>query len=245
MQTILIDDEQKAIDALTSDIHQWCPQLEIVASCTSGKEAWKTIHKHRPELVFLDIDMPQMTGFDLLKKFDTIFFDVIFCTAHSQYAIDAFRISAVVDYLLKPIKKEHLLEAVSRVQSRRTRGLSSDHFEVLLDNLRGHQKIALRSGDGFDFIAIDQIVYCQSDGNYITLFLSDDTRKMYSVYTMKYLEERLSSSLFCRIHQSYLVNLNYIDQFDWREGFVLLQNGEKLPVSRGGKGELRRRMGVW
>ena len=242
IKAILIDDEPSNLKTLQNDLTIYCPTVQIVASCPSGKEGLINIHKHKPDLIFLDIDMPNMTGLEMLQCLETIYFDVIFTTAHQQFAAAAFRISSVVDYLLKPIKKDHLIEAVQRVTQKNNKGISSQNLKIIENNYySSNQIIHLRASNGLDFIQINEVLYASSEGNYITIYLHDKGKtpnSPYCSFTLSYLERELPQSIFCRIHQSYLININYAINYDRAEKYVEMVNGKKLPVSNGGKGKL-------
>lgn len=246
IKSILIDDEPNALRALEIDLTTHFPQVVILKKCTSATEGLQAIKDLRPQLVFLDIDMPDINGFELLNTLENIFFDVIFCTGFSKYAVDAFHISEVVHYITKPIQLTHLKEAILRVETKPHPGISKVHFDILIDNLKSPSKISLRGGDGTDFITIRDILYCQSDGNYITVFMRGTLNKKntYSTFTLKNLEERLPQNMFCRIHQSYLINLNHVTNFQKGTGQLTLDHNKHLPVSRSGKIELIRKMNL-
>lgn len=240
LNAILIDDEPPALQALESDLNKHCPQVRIIKKCTSAQQGLIAINDNNPDLVFLDVDMPVMNGFGLLQKFERIKFNVVFCTSYRKFAIDAFRISAVVDYLTKPIDSSQLIEAVRRAESKTVRGINKQHLAVLIENLNQVSKIALRGSKGLDFIDIRNIIYCKSEGNYVTVFLQNHPKKKitYSTFTLKSIEERLPYNGFCRINQSLLVNIDYIVHFNRGESFILLANQLKLPVSKIGKSSL-------
>jgi two-component system LytT family response regulator len=242
LKAILIDDEPECLRSLAFDIGQQCPGVEIVAQCDNGKEAIKAIHALTPDVLFLDIDMPFINGFDLLEMVPDVDFEVIFTTAHDKYAIQAFRISAV-DYLLKPIDTDALKLAVEKVRLLRTKGSSSREISFLIQQLKDLEnnnvrKIALPTFDGLEFIHMDDILYCQSDGAYSNVFFTDGN-KMYISKTLRYLEDALCNFHFFRVHNSYIVNLNHVSKYSKTDGgLLILSNGEKVRVSRSKKDEL-------
>jgi two-component system LytT family response regulator len=242
LKAILIDDEPECLRSLAFDIGQQCPGVEIVAQCDNGKEAIKAIHALTPDVLFLDIDMPFINGFDLLEMVPDVDFEVIFTTAHDKYAIQAFRISAV-DYLLKPIDTDALKLAVEKVRLLRTKGSSSRQISFLIQQLKDLEnnnvrKIALPTFDGLEFIHMDDILYCQSDGAYSNVFFTDGN-KMYISKTLRYLEDALCNFHFFRVHNSYIVNLNHVSKYSKTDGgLLILSNGEKVRVSRSKKDEL-------
>jgi two-component system LytT family response regulator len=242
LKAILIDDEPECLRSLAFDIGQQCPGVEIVAQCDNGKEAIKAIHALTPDVLFLDIDMPFINGFDLLEMVPDVDFEDIFTTAHDKYAIQAFRISAV-DYLLKPIDTDALKLAVEKVRLLRTKGSSSRQISFLIQQLKDLEnnnvrKIALPTFDGLEFIHMDDILYCQSDGAYSNVYFTDGN-KMYISKTLRYLEDALCNNHFFRVHNSYIVNLNHVSKYSKTDGgLLILSNGEKVRVSRSKKDEL-------
>lgn len=242
LRAILIDDEPECLRSLAYDLEQHCPGMEIVAQCDNGKEAIKAIHALDPDVLFLDIDMPFINGFDLLEMVPDVDFEVIFTTAHDKYAIQAFRISAV-DYLLKPIDTDALKLAVEKVRILREKGNSSRQIGFLIQQLKDLEnnnvrKIALPTFDGLEFIDMDDILYCQSDGAYSYVHFTDGS-KLYISKTLRYLEDALCNFHFFRVHNSYIVNLNHVKKYSKTDGGLLvLSNGEKVRVSRSKKDEL-------
>jgi len=242
LRAILIDDEPECLRSLAHDLGQHCPGIEIVAQCDNGKEAIKEIHTHHPDVLFLDIDMPYINGFDLLEMVPNAEFEVIFTTAYDKYAIQAFRISAV-DYLLKPIDIEALKEAVEKVRILREKGNSSRQIGFLIQQLKDLEsnnvrKVALPTFDGLEFIHMDDILYCQSDGAYSNVYFTDGS-KLYISKTLRYLEDALCNFHFFRVHNSYIVNLNHVKKYSKTDGGLLvMSNGERVRVSRSKKDEL-------
>ena len=238
IHAILIDDEVHALDALQILLAEYCPQVNIVAMCRSGSEAIGKIQELNPQLLFVDIEMPHMTGFELLSRVKGHEFEVIFTTAYNQYAINAIRIEAM-DYLLKPIDEEELIRAVKRAEERIRERISSKQIDVLLTNIKGvtneFQKLAIPTLEGLNFVNISEICYCSGDGNYTHIVTSTGEKYLISK-TLKETEEMLSHPAFFRTHQSYLVNLNYIKQyFRGSGGQLVLQDGTTIQVARSRK----------
>jgi two-component system LytT family response regulator len=242
LRAILIDDEPECLRSLAHDLAQHCPGVEIVAQCASGKDAIKEIHTLKPDVLFLDIDMPYINGFDLLEMVPDSDFEVIFTTAYDKYAIQAFRISAV-DYLLKPIETDALRDAVEKVRILREKGNAPKQINFLIQQIKDLEnnnvrKIALPTFDGLVFIHMDDILYCQSDGAYSHVFFVDGS-KMYISKTLRYLEDALCNFHFFRVHNSYIVNLNHVKKYSKTDGgLIIMSNGEKVRVSRSKKDEL-------
>jgi len=242
LKAILIDDEPECLKSLAHDLNTHCPGVQIAAQCKSGKEGIKAINTEHPDVVFLDIDMPYINGFDLLEMVPNVDFEVIFTTAYDKYALQAFRISAV-DYLLKPIDTSALTEAVNKVRILRERGNTPKQINFLIQQIKDLEsnnvkKIALPTFDGLEFINLDEILYCQSDGAYSNVFFTDGS-KLYISKTLRYLEDALCNFHFFRVHNSYIVNLNHVKKYTKTDGgLLILSNGEKVRVSRSKKDEL-------
>jgi len=232
---IIIDDELNASEFLSKLIKRYfSKKIIVVDRCSSIKEAIKAINYHKPELVFLDIQMPEENGFELFKYFDTINFQVIFTTAYKNFAIDAIRYSAL-DYLLKPINYIDLLSALRRFEKRKKLLDQKDKFELLLENLStdnsSFNKIALPTQTGYELIKLNSILYCKSDSNYCIVYCVDGKEYLISK-TLKYVEELIIEDYFIRTHKSYLVNLNYVVKYDKGDELkITLSNGEQVPVS--------------
>src|SRR5687767_14508709 len=212
IKAILIDDEVHCVETLSLLINEYCPEVQIMERCKSAKDGLAAVKKHDPALVFLDIEMPAMNGFEMLEQFPEIPFAVIFTTSYDQYAIKAIRFSAL-DYLLKPIDPKELIVGVQKIQAQKNLP-SAEQFEMLLKQVHhkgtGFQKIAIPTVEGFELIPAEQIVHCEADDNYTHLFLKNKTR-ITACRTLKEMEEQLQEfSFFIRVHHSYLVNLNEV-----------------------------------
>ncbi|MBK6634920.1 MAG: response regulator transcription factor [Chitinophagaceae bacterium] len=246
IRSIVIDDEQHCVRSLLSDLQQHCPAVEVVDACSSAKEGMMAIKKLDPDLVFLDVEMPWMNGFEMLEVLGDINFSIIFTTAHDAFAAKAFRISAV-DYLLKPIDAGDLKAAVQKVERKMDEGSSMQHISNLLRNMRQSstgQKIALPQREGYEFVDISSIIYCTAEGAYTKVFI-EEKKPMLISRTLGDVEELLSPDMFQRIHHSTVVNVAYISQFLRTDGgSVVLKNGEKLSVSKAKKEMLMARLGL-
>lgn len=232
LKAIIVDDEKPSREALANYIFEFCSQVEIVAECPSAKSAFKSITQHNPQLVFLDIEMPRGNGFDLLKMFRNVPFKVIFVTAFSDYAIQAFRVSAA-DYLMKPVKVSELIEAVGKVQRELDRDDSYQIIHALLSNLESPSgesgKLVIPDQKGFQVINTPDIVFCKADG-YCTTFHLGDHSVICSSKNLKYYEELLPVSMFMRVHHSFLVNITQVTGYT-NHGEILLKNGGICPLS--------------
>ena len=246
IRSIIIDDEQHCVRALLTDLQQHCPLIEVLDSCYSAKEGIMAIKKLNPDLIFLDVEMPWMNGFEMLEILGEIKFSIIFTTAHDEFAAKAFRISAV-DYLLKPIDAVDLKTAVQKVEMKMEEGTSLHHISNLLRNMRQpsvEQKIALPQREGYEFVNVSSILYCNAEGAYTKIFI-EGKKTMLISRTLGDVEELLPPEMFQRIHHSTLVNVTFISQFLRTDGgYVVLKNGEKLSVSKAKKEMLMARLGL-
>ena len=246
IRSIIIDDEQHCVRALLNDLQKYCPSIEVLDTCNSAKEGMLSIKKHRPDLIFLDVEMPWMNGFEMLELLGDLNSSIIFTTAHDEFAAKAFRISAV-DYLLKPVDANDLKIAVQKVERKMSEGGSLEHITNLLRNIKqpsGEQKIALPQREGYEFVEVSSILYCQAEGAYTKVIL-ENKRSMLISRALGDVEELLPQEIFQRIHHSSLVNVSYISQFLRTDGgYVVLGNGEKLAVSKSKKDSLMQRLGL-
>lgn len=238
MKVAILDDEVHCVEGLVLNLSQLFPTAEIVYKGTRPLEAIDALKKVKVDLLFLDVEMPGMTGFEFLEHMTPMNFDVIFTTAYSQYAIKAFKAKAV-NYLLKPLDESELEEAVNRWCESRKREATSQNLEDLLEYLKKEgslrNKIAVPVSDGYEFIEIDEILYCQSQNNYTFLFLKDNKKVILSK-TLKEFELLLEKYYFLRIHKSFLINPNYIKKYNRNDGgYLIMTNGEAIPVSRNRK----------
>lgn len=242
LRAILIDDEPECLNSLTFDLEQHCPEVQILAQCPGGKEGIKAIHQYKPDLVFLDIDMPFINGFDLIEMVPNIDFAIIFTTAYDKYALQAFRISAV-DYLLKPIDPDALKQAIQKARLLNEKENTQRQINFLIQQLKDLEnntvkKVALPTFDGLELINLSDILYCKSDGAYSYVFMTDGG-KLYIAKTLRYLEDALCDFHFFRVHNSFIVNLHYVKKYSKSDGgLLMMNNGDQVKVSRSKKDEL-------
>lgn len=233
---ILIDDEKNALEVLEWQLKNFCTDVQVLAMCTSADEAVTAIIQLQPQLIFLDIEMPVKSGFEVLHAFQQPRFDVIFTTAYNQFAIKAFKYAAF-DYLLKPIDAADLKAAIERFKNRKTT-LTTQQLEVLMNHMGKvppPEKIALNTADGMMFIKPDQIIRCESQSNYTKIYLTTQ-QKVTIAKTLKDVEETLQEYHFYRIHNSHLINLQHIEKFVKADGgYVLMTDGEHITVARNRK----------
>jgi len=246
ISAVIVDDEQHCVDSLVIDLSKHCPNVEVTARCNSAKEGILAIRKLRPQLIFLDVEMPWMNGFEMLEMMERIDFCIIFTTAYDKFAARAFRISAV-DYLLKPIDAAELKAAVQKVEQKLLSSSGVLNVQNLLQNLRQpshEQKIALPNRDGYEFAQLNDILYCSADGAYTKVIFSNKHALLIS-RTLGDIEEMLPQEIFCRIHHSTIVNINAVTHYIRTDGgYVLMNNGGKLMVSKARKEFLLEKLGL-
>jgi len=232
MKTIIIDDERRARMNLSILLEEYCPQVNVVASCENLPEGVKAIRRLKPDLVLLDIEMPGHSGLELLDFFDEseVDFSIVFTTAYNEYAIQAFKISAI-DYLLKPINPEELVRAIARVEKHKLR---VESYKTLKTNIQDEkfEKIAVPSGNLLLFLNLCDIMYIKGEGAYSEVFLADKTKHTVSRNLKNFEEIICVHPSFVRAHKSYIANLDYVIAYNKSDGGSLdLQNGFQIPVS--------------
>lgn len=245
LKAIIVDDELKARENLQILLQDFVQSVEVAALCQNISEAIEAVKLHSPEIVFLDIQLQRESGFDLLTKLKEINFEVIFTTAYTEYAIKAFKFSAI-DYLLKPIDIEDLKKSVSRVEKRVGNNMTSRLTE-LVQNLKfgsnENFKIALPTLEGLVFVKVNDIVYCEASSNYTQIFTLEG--KYLVSKTLKEYDDLLSDHNFFRIHNSYLININSIKKYVKGDGgYVVLNNNISLDVSKRKKEAFLNKIGV-
>lgn len=241
MRTIIIDDEEKARKTIMGFLAMSCKEIEIVAQAESVETGLKAIREFQPELVLLDINMPDGTGFDLLKLIGNFSFKLIFVTAYEEYAVKAFKFSAI-DYILKPINPTELIEAVEKARQlfdKENFELRYKAFIANYDNkLKSDKKLVLKTSESIFMIEVKDIIRCEADGSYTTFYLND-CRKILVSKNLKEYEDMLTELNFFRAHHSHLVNLNYMQSFEKRDGgYILMKDKSMVPVSTRRKDEL-------
>lgn len=232
---IIIDDEKNARETLSKIIERYLnTKIKILYAADSVKEGVFAINKYNPDIVFLDIEMPEENGFKLFEYFDIFNFEVIFTTAYKQYAIDAIKFAAL-DYLLKPINFIDLRDVLTRLEKKQNKSSNTVQIEAFLNNLNtdsgNFNKIALPTLDGFQLEKVNNIVYCQAEENYCKIF-TNRNEVILVARTLKNIDALLPEEIFFRIHKSYLVNMNYIKSYSKSEGYkIILDNGTELDVA--------------
>jgi two-component system LytT family response regulator len=238
IKAIIVDDEQHCIDALQTMLQKKCPGVHVTGAAKSVRDAKGLVDELQPDLVFLDVEMPYQNGFELLKLFEKVNFDVIFTTAYEQYALKAIKFNAL-DYLLKPFSVKELQDALEKFREKKANRLKDSGvspIDVFLQNMKTlqqtHKKIALPTINGLVFMPVQNIVRCESTGNYTRIFFTDKKNLMVS-RPLKEFEELLSDVDFFRVHNSHLINMQQMQSYIQGEGgFALMSDGTQVEVSR-------------
>lgn len=238
LKTIIIDDEQDAVDFIRTIIGEYCPSLEVIGHAHNIVQGFQVIKENKPDLVFLDVEMPNGTGFDLLTRFPEKEFDVIFITAFNHYAIKAIKFSAV-DYILKPININEFVEAVSKVIKKRSEKTSNsnDGLKILLENLRtpSPSRLAIPTSEGMEYLNPKDIIRIEADRSYSWFYLNSNRKFLVSKH-LKEFQELLGERNFFRSHNSHLVNLRFVKKFIRKEGgYIEMHDGSIVPISRSKK----------
>ncbi|WP_276374589.1 LytTR family DNA-binding domain-containing protein [Chryseolinea sp. H1M3-3] len=238
INAILIDDEKDGLEDLKEAIEKYCPEISVSCACSNPLEGLEAIKQSKPDLVFLDVQMPGMSGFELLEKLSSVSFDVIFVSAFDRYAIKAIKFSAL-DYLLKPVDVDELVRAITRVKERK----SQNNFSVqsALHNAQHKSgsidRVAVPSAEGIDFFDVRDIVFCKADSCYTMIYLTNRKTKLVT-RVLKDFEDLLSESGFCRVHNSFLINLRHVKRYVRGEGgYVILTDDHHVDISRRRKDE--------
>ncbi|MFK7799730.1 MAG: LytR/AlgR family response regulator transcription factor [Aureispira sp.] len=234
MYTLIVDDEVRARETITQLIQLFCPQITEVAEADSVKTAVQSIQRRKPDVLLLDIHLGVGTGFDVLKQLKAKDLNVIFITAYDEYAVKAFKVSAI-DYLLKPIDPDDFVEAIEKAHQKVIKDSLAARIDLFLHNISHKEtaitKITLNTADSFHIVGVDTIVYCQADKNYTTFYLTDQNPILVSKNLREY-EELLPSTTFIRSHQSYLVNLQHVIRYEKGEkNHLVTTNDWTVPIS--------------
>ncbi len=240
LHAIIIDDEMHCIQTLHEKIKIYCPDIEVQNSFNKPTEALAYLQMHTPDVVFMDIEMPGMTGFALLEKLGVVQFKLVFTTAFDQFAVKAIKFSAF-DYLLKPIDKNELIELSQKLAETKKTSEGNEQLQVLMQQLQNPQtdqvKISIPSANGIIFPYVKDIIRVESSSNYSMLFFADG-KKITVSKTLKEFEDMLVQHHFYRVHNSHLINLKKITRYDKTDGGVIeMENGEIVEISRRRKDE--------
>jgi len=242
LRAILVDDEINSLQNLQQKLKEFCPAIQVIVTAQQPEEAILFIHHYKPDVVFLDIEMPRMNGFKLVDELEEVDFEIVFVTAYNHYAVDAIRISAF-DYLIKPVGVKELQTCVDRLlenRIRKTRERLTILKQGFSEKKSQDEKIAVRTNDGLEFFDIKNIIRIESENNQTFVVLSDG-QKISVAMQMRDLEEILVKYRFFRIHTAHLVNLSHIRKYkDGEGGEVIMQNGDTLHVSKRKKEEFQK-----
>lgn len=233
IKALIIEDEPGNVRIFKNLIKTYCPQVEIIGEADTVDKAYTLIQKSKPELVFLDIEIPGGNAFTLLDRLKPINFEIIFVSAYDNYTLKAIKYSAL-DYILKPVNIEELISAVNKVAEKINTHQLQQRFENLINNIttskKSLQSLAVPANFGYEFIVINNIIRCEAKGKY-TYFHMNDGRKIISVKNLKEYEEMLSSEIFFRLHHAHLINVNFIKRFHKAKGIVEMKDGMKIPLA--------------
>ncbi|MCW5908515.1 MAG: response regulator transcription factor [Chitinophagales bacterium] len=236
IKSILIDDEPAGLKTLQLLLQKHCPQVEVLTTFSDPKRAVKEVGKNEADLIFLDIEMPGMSGFDFLQKAKDYTGKVIFVTAHSQYALRAFKFSAL-DYLLKPVEPEELKAAITKIVKTPAEQPEKNDLKLLAENLRllaqpAAKKIAVSTSDSIEIIALDEVEFMKSDRNY-TIIKRTGKKELLTARSLKDFDDSLSGADFIRVHSSYLININKVNRYVRKDGgYIEMSDGTQVPLSR-------------
>ncbi len=247
INAIIIDDEKDGAEVLQFLIKQNCPQVNILYIEHSVESAISSIQHKKPDLIFLDIEMPTGTGFDVIQHTREIGYETIFITAYEHYAIKAFKTNAI-DYLLKPIDVDELMNAVNNAVKRISSSSKNNNAAIeslILNAIQKNKKISIPSQEGILWVDLDDIIRLEAESNYTHVHIKGK-KKMMIAKTLKSFEEQLSNTMFCRIHSAHLINLNEIEKYIKGDGgIVVLKDGANIPVSRANKTELLTKLNLY
>ncbi len=240
IKAILVDDELSSLQNLLKKIEEFCPDVTVIAMAQKPEEAMLLIKHHKPDVIFLDIEMPKMSGFRMLEELGECEFEIIFTTAYNHYAIDAIRISAF-DYLMKPIAIKELQVSVDRLSKMRSFSQTKEKIDILKNSLSEKKsqedKIAIPTSEGLEFIPIKNILHIESSSNYCKIFFTE-SKSLLVTKLLKDFEDMLQPYHFYRIHNSHLINLNYIQKYvKANGGQVMMKDGTIIDVARRKKEE--------
>lgn len=242
IRSIIIDDEPNNVENLRAIIGTYCPEIEVIATAGNAAGGIEVIKAYQPDLVFLDIQMPGGSGFDVLRAFNAIYFEIIFITAYDQYGIQAIKFSAL-DYLLKPIDitefKAAITKAIEKISAKRHNHNIENLLEYIKSGQREPPKIALPTLSEIRYIKVNTIIRCEAENNYTTFYL-DNGEQILVCKTLKEYDELLQPHRFIRPHQSHLVNLGFVKSYLKEDGGTLLLSDQtKVPISRQNKDRIK------
>lgn len=238
IRAVIIDDEDHCRSTLSKQLEWFCPEVEIVAEGVTVETGLKMIRAHNPDVIFLDIEMPDGTGFDLIRNLDQENLKVIFTTAFDEYAVEAFKVNAIA-YLLKPIEGDELANVIEKFSQEKKDEIGERLASLMkyLSEKEKVKKVALPVMEGLQFVMIDDIVRAEASGNYTTVHLRTG-KTLFISKTLKFILETVNSSKFVRVHQSHIINMDYIHKYiRGKNGQIILDDQTVVPVSRSKKDE--------
>lgn len=233
IKSVIVEDESSAREALKSYLGKYCPQIEIIGVATDAKEAIAVLHELKPQLIFLDVELPFGNAFDILEACKDLYFETIFVTAFSEYSLKALNLSAAY-YLLKPLSIEDLIVAVNKVQEQILKDETFDKNKVVVENFREQKqerrKVVIPTVEGFELVKMEEIIRLQGNGNFTDIHLIDGTKKMACRF-LKHYQEILPSP-FLRVHKSHIINLNFVESYNKSMGgYVILEDKKEVYIS--------------
>ena len=247
IKAIIVDDEKDGAEVLQFLIQQNCSNIQILSLEHSVECAISAIQKHKPDLVFMDIEMPTGTGFDVIQNTNEIGYETIFITAYEHYAIKAFKTNAI-DYLLKPVDVDELINAVKNAEKRISSSNKTNNTAIealILSAIQKSKKISIPSQDGILWVDLDDIIRFEADSNYTHVYVKN-RKKIMVAKTLKSFEDQLLNTVFCRVHSAHLINLNEIEKYIKGDGgIVVLKDNSNIPVSRANKAELLTKLNMY
>lgn len=247
IKAIIVDDEKNGAEVLQFLIQENCSNVQIVGMEHSVDSAISSIQKHKPDLVFMDIEMPTGTGFDVIQHTSEAGYETIFITAYEHYAIKAFKTNAI-DYLLKPVEIDELVNAVKNAEKRISTSNKNNNVAIeslILSAIQKNKKISIPSQEGILWVDLDDIIRFEADSNYTHVYIKNK-KKIMVAKTLKSFEDQLPNTNFCRIHSAHLINLNEIEKYIKGDGgIVVLKDNTNVPVSRSNKAELLAKLNLY
>lgn len=245
IKALIVEDETKSRELLKALVSKHCTDVEVIATAANVKEGVDAVNKYNPDLIFLDISMPDGTGFDLLEKISPVKCDIIFTTATDKYAIKAIKYSAL-DYLLKPIDVEELKNAVEKLKEKKSKVNTVENLAHLLQNLKQgndtYQKITLPTSTSYEIVFIKDIIRCEADGSYTTFHLTGK-RKLMASASLKHYEDLLPANEFMRIHHHHLIGINHVIRYLKVDGgYAVMSDGSQIEISRRKKDDFLERL---
>jgi len=245
IKAIIIEDEKKSCEMLAAMIAKFCPEINLTGTAESVEEGTLLANKTQPALLFLDVEMADGNGFDVLNRLDGFSYDVIFTTASDKYALNAIKYSAL-DYLLKPIGVDELKEAVKKIVNKKDNGTGLENLKFLLQNIRKnddqYQKISLPTGNAFEIISIKDIIRCEAEGNYTNFFLQNKKKLLVSA-SLKHYEDLLPLNDFIRVHHHHLINIHHVVRYMKTDGgYAVMSDGTEVEISRRKKDSFLQRL---